>query len=66
MMCVQVDVKDYPIEIRSMQFKVSIVQNDCKLDDLKPELGKYIFLDYDHHPSDKFLDIMLRKKVCYM
>lgn len=65
-MHIQVDtIKDCPIVIKSMQFKISPVQTDCKLDDLKPELGKYIFLDYEHHSSEEFVDVMLMNKVCH-
>ena len=62
-MPVNADVQDsslQPIEIRSMQFKMFQVENGCKLKNFK---GKYIFLDYDHHPSEEFLDVMLRNKV---
>ena len=56
--------KDDLTEIRSVQFKESTVQSDCKLDDLKPKHGKYIFVDYKHRTSEKVIDIMLKDKVC--
>ena len=57
--------KDCLTEIKSVQFKESIVQSDCKLDDLKSELGEIIFVDYKHHSSEKIIDIMLKDKVCH-
>ena len=54
---------DYPVEIRSVQFKETTVQSDCKVDDLKPEFGKFIFVDYERHSSEEFIDVMLKDKV---
>ena len=54
---------DCPVEIKSVQFKETTVQSGCELDDLRPELGEIIFVDYDHHSSQEFIDVMLKDKV---
>ena len=55
--------RDCPVEIKSVQFKETTVQSRCELDDLRPKLGEIIFVDYERHSSEEFIDVMLKDKV---
>lgn len=54
---------DLLTEIRSVQFKETKLQSDCK-DNHKRKFGQIIFVDYDRHSSEKVIDVMLKDKVC--